>query len=217
MLTSEQIIRFKENLSNLSLVSLLVANTLPLIGVIFLEWDAFAIVFLYWSENVILGVYNILKMASLKVSHPVMHLSKVPTILFFTVHYGMFTVVHGIFVVALFKGNPDPQGRLSSNPFLLNLPWSMYVAFAGLFISHGISFGYNFLYKGEYTKTTLQTLMGQPYGRIIILHIAVLLGAFLTMSLGSPVGVLLILVLLKTIIDVILHLRQHRPKPQTNP
>jgi hypothetical protein len=43
-----------------------------------------------------------------------------------------------------------------------------------------------------------------------VLHIAILFGAFLTMALGSPVGILLILVLLKTVMDVKLHLRERR-------
>ena len=86
----------------------------------------------------------------------------------------------------------------------------MLYAIAALFTSHGISFGYNYFYKGERNRTNLAKLMGQPYGRIVVLHLAVLFGGFLTMALGSPVGVLLILVLLKTIIDVKLHLRERR-------
>src|SRR4051794_41692022 len=41
---------------------LIAANALPLIGVLFLGWDTFSIVALYWSENVIIGGINVLKM-----------------------------------------------------------------------------------------------------------------------------------------------------------
>jgi hypothetical protein len=34
----------------------------PLWGVLFFNWDAFYLVFLYWSENLVIGFYNILKM-----------------------------------------------------------------------------------------------------------------------------------------------------------
>jgi hypothetical protein len=78
-----------------------------------------------------------------------------------------------------------------------------------LFVSHGISFVYNYLIKAEYTKIKTDVLMFSPYGRIVIMHVAVIFGAFLTAVLGSPVGILIILVGLKTSLDVIFHLRQH--------
>ncbi|MHC5158324.1 MAG: DUF6498-containing protein [Planctomycetota bacterium] len=206
MLSSKQITQFQKNLTNLPLIALLVANALPVVGVLCLGWDAFAIVLLYWSENVVVGFYNILKMAFMKVDHPVEHLGKLFMIPFFTVHYGMFTMVHGIFVRAFFSddfsGNPLELG--------LHLPFSMYMAFACLFVSHGISFVNNYFLKGERSRTNLGKLMGQPYGRIVVLHVAIIFGGFLTMTMGSPVGVLLILVLLKTIIDVKLHLRERK-------
>jgi hypothetical protein len=118
----------------------------------------------------------------------------------------MFTFVHGVFVMTLF--GQDSHGF--PNPFQANLSLSMYLAFACLFISHGVSFGCNYFYKGERNRTNLGKLMGQPYARIVVLHIAILFGAFLTMALGSPVGILLILVLLKTVMDVKLHLRERR-------
>ena len=36
--------------------ALIAANVLPLLGVLFWDWDAFAIVALYWVENVVIGV-----------------------------------------------------------------------------------------------------------------------------------------------------------------
>jgi hypothetical protein len=89
------------------------------------------------------------------------------------------------------------------------MPEAMLYAMGALFVSHGISFVYNYLIKGEYAKVKADRLMGSPYARIVIMHLAVLFGAFLTMALGSPVGILIILVGLKTSLDLIFHLRQH--------
>ena len=232
MLSSNHIIRLQNNLSNLPLIALLAANTLPLIGVLFFGWDAFAIVLLYWTENIVIGFYNVLKMAFVKMPNPAAHLGKLFMIPFFIIHYGGFTAVHGVFVLSFFNQdnrdfNPFPAGDtwpcfLAFVQLLFNvirqaiamLPANMRYAVAGLFISHGISFGYNYFYKGERNRTNLQRLMGQPYGRIVVLHIAIIFGGFLTMAFGSPLGLLLILVLLKTIIDVKLHLRERR-KNQT--
>jgi hypothetical protein len=52
--------------------------------------------------------------------------------------------------------------------------------------------------------------MGSPYGRVVVMHVAIIFGAFLTAALGSPVGILIILVGLKTSLDVIFHMRQHK-------
>src|SRR5882724_7957891 len=45
-----------------SAYALIAANALPLFGVLFLGWDTFSIVALYWTENVIIGAINVLKM-----------------------------------------------------------------------------------------------------------------------------------------------------------
>jgi len=45
---------------------------------------------------------------------------------------------------------------------------------------------------------------------VTVLHIAVIVGGFLVIRLGSPLGLLLALVALKTGMDIILHNRSHR-------
>lgn len=211
--------------ADVSVVSLLAANAVPLFGVLFLKWDAFYIVLLYWAENLVIGFYNILKIAFVKVAQPIENLGKLFMIPFFMIHYGGFTAIHGFFVLAIFGKDEHgaPVGNESWPCFfvflqiLLNIisyiiqiiPVAVKLAVLLLFVSHGVSFVYNYLYKGEYTRIKGQTLMGQPYARIFIMHIAIIFGGFLTMTLGSPAGLLIILIGLKTIIDVKMHLREH--------
>jgi len=38
-----------------SLAALVIANAIPLVGVLFLGWTVFPLVFLYWLENVVVG------------------------------------------------------------------------------------------------------------------------------------------------------------------
>jgi hypothetical protein len=96
------------------------------------------------------------------------------------------------------------------------MPTAVRYAMGVLYASHGISFVHNYLIKGEYATAKPEKLMGSPYGRVIVMHLAVLFGAFLTMALGSPVGILIILVGIKTYLDVVFHLRQHK-KHQLKP
>jgi len=216
----------KKDWLNLPVVALLAANAIPLFGVLFLNWDAFYVVLLYWTENIVVGFYNVLKMMFAAVPRPVAHLGKLFLIPFFIVHYGGFTAIHGFFVLALFHKDAQgpPMGGTDWPCFLVfvqmlfNVIRYMYsvippqVRFAvlALFISHGVSFVQNYLIKREYTTAKPDKLMGSPYGRVVVMHIAILAGGFLTMAVGSPAPLLVILVGLKTILDVSLHNRSHK-------
>jgi hypothetical protein len=216
----------KKDWLDIPIIALLAANTIPLFGVLFLNWNAFYVVLLYWTENIVIGFYNVLKMVFAAVPHPIAHLGKLFLIPFFIVHYGGFTAIHGFFVLALFHdgGQGPPMGRMDWPCFLVfvqmlfNVVKYMYsvvpsqvrLAVLALFISHGISFVQNYLLKREYTTARPQKLMGSPYGRIVVMHITILAGGFLTMIAGSPAPLLVMLIGLKTILDVKLHNREHK-------
>lgn len=90
------------------------------------------------------------------------------------------------------------------------MPAPMKYALAGLFLSHGVSFAYNYLLKKEFASASPQKLMGSPYARVAVMHVAIIAGGFFTMTIGSPAAVLVVLVVLKTVLDATLHLREHR-------
>ncbi len=46
-----------------AVVALLAANAIPLVGVLFFGWNVWTILIVYWLENGIVGVFNVLKMA----------------------------------------------------------------------------------------------------------------------------------------------------------
>jgi hypothetical protein len=50
--------------------------------------------------------------------------------------------------------------------------------------------------------------MFSPYPRVIILHIAILIGAFIAFALGSNFFVLLLLIIGKTFVDLGLHVAE---------
>jgi hypothetical protein len=217
----------KEELFNISLIALVVANMLPIYGVFAFGWDAFSIVLLYWAENLIIGFYNILKMTVAFITNPLRNLGKIFLIPFFVIHYGGFVAVHGMFIFLLFGkdrgGSMFPAGHawpcfLVFVQLLIGIiercwttiPKDMKFVFVSLFLSHGVSFVRNYLIAGEYKTSAQKDLMAQPYYRVVIMHIAILAGGIFTGMIGSPVGVLIVLIVLKTIIDVKFHLRQHR-------
>ncbi|MBN1972029.1 MAG: hypothetical protein JW787_00200 [Sedimentisphaerales bacterium] len=213
--------------TNVPLLALIAVNTIPLFGVIFFKWSIFYIVFLYWAENLAIGFYNVLKMLFVKVKHPAENLGKLFMIPFFMVHYGGFAAGHGFFIFHLFGKEhmvrfihhretwPCVFALLQKlinflGDIMQTVPPGVRLAILSLFVSHGISFVYNFLMKGENSRTNLPILMFQPYVRVFVMHITVLIGGILLQVTGSPAALLLILVVLKTAIDVKLHNLEHK-------
>ena len=170
-----------------SYIVLVLANLFPLAGVFLLDWQVIDILLLYWAENVVIGIVNVLRMA---VRRTAKRLFLIP---FFCVHYGMFCFGHLSAVIALFG---DEEG-IAAN-------WQ------ALFVSHLFSFFSNFIGRGEYGRTDIQALMQRPYGRIIALHVAIIIGAALVDWLGSPVMMLVVLVVAKIAMDLRLHVSERR-------
>lgn len=203
----------------LSLMLLVVVNLLPVLGVMLLDWDVAALVILYWSENLILGFYTLLKMV---VKSPVRGVGMGA---FFVVHYGGFCAGHGMVILAmLFNSDFDPSPAEAWPAFfvfvqlLVNVvthvlslaPTAWLLAFVALFVSHGASFMTHFLLGPEREQQAFGRLMMAPYSRIVILHVAILAGGVLAVKVGEPMVVLLALVALKTGMDYKLHQREHR-------
>lgn len=207
-----------------SAISLLAANAMPLLGVLFWGWSTFAIVLIYWAENVVIGLINVLKMLFCNASadevgeDPMPHAAKFFFVPFFTVHYGIFCLVHGVFVFVLLGGDDGglggPLGDWDQRFAMIRETGALWGILA-LTVSHLFSFVRNYLLGGESRRTTLPQLMSQPYGRIVVLHLAILFGAFATMALGSPIWLLMILIVGKTALDLNMHLREHRSASQT--
>ena len=195
-----------------SVLALILANLVPVGGVLFFGWEVFPLMFLFWSENVIVGVFNVLKMICAGGGGSIGQATKFFLIPFFCVHYGMFTFVHGIFIMAMFGGGLEHGASFPGVGTFWNVMQENHLGWAvlGLVISRGISFATNFIGHGEYKNVVAPMLMAQPYGRIIVLHIAIIGGGFLVMALHSPVLGLLLLVVLKTLLDLAGHLRERK-------
>ena len=200
-----------------AVVALVVANLIPLIGVLFFGWSVWNILVIYWLENGIVGVINVLKMSVatgdevtpgmtfMVNGRPATSATKMGLIPFFIVHYGIFWFVHGIFVLTL----PAFFSLMSDDGMTLDIGPVVFAAL-GLAISHGLSFWWNFLHGGEYRRTTAAALMFAPYKRLVALHITIIFGAFAVMFTGAPAAAVAVLVAIKTAIDLGLHLAEHR-------
>lgn len=194
-------------------LALILANLVPVYGVVALGWEAFPLMLLFWLENVIIGVLNAVRMLCVDPHDVAQWAAKLVMVPFFCVHYGMFTAVHGIFVLSFF--GTDAFGKVGGLDVLEVAARAVHgleleIAVLALAGSHLFSFLWNYLYRGEFRRATVPALMMQPYGRVVVLHLAIIGGGFAAAALGSPLWALLVLVVLKVGLDLRAHLKEHR-------
>ena len=190
---------------------LIAANLVPVAGVLAWNWSVFALIALFWMENVIVGVFFALRMLLADPREPALWAAKLFLVPFFCFHYGMFTAIHGVFVFALFGGKAyDPHGLEVLEPAMRAArDLGLWLPLAALLASHGFSFLWNYLWRGEFRRGKITELMARPYGRVVVLHLAILLGGIGTLALGSPLWALLVLLALKIGLDLKAHLKEH--------
>jgi hypothetical protein len=181
----------------------------PLAGVVAFHWTVLSVLLLYWFENVVVGAFNVLKMALADPKSLAADAIKLFLIPFFIVHYGMFAFVHGMIIMSFFghaaRFSPSPAAFVTALRDA-GVGWGV----VAIVLSHGFSFAHNYWMSGEYRNASPQALMTQPYARVVVLHVAILIGGFGAAALGSPAVALVVLVVLKTGIDLKAHLAERR-------
>jgi hypothetical protein len=205
-------------LSHPSTIFLLAANLIPLVGVTFWDWDLFLLMMLYWSETAIIGFWHILRMA---LEMKFFALFLVP---FFCVHFGGFMAGHFIFLMALFgKGYAGKIHNVQDYVDQILIGAKLWIPFMVLFISHGISFFINYLKPKMDQDLGLVPvpqgakpldpgeLMAAPYRRVIVMHLTIIFGGFLSLALHLDKAAFYLMIVLKTMIDLGAHTRKNLP------
>jgi hypothetical protein len=200
---------------------LVATNFVPLAGVAFGGWTLGTVMLLYWLENGVVGLVNVprIALASLQVARrsatgepearsapaTLRALGAFALIPFFVFHYGLFWLVHGVFVGALFAGI-GPFGDVggfggASVETRANLD-AVATGLIGLAAYHVVAFVYWDLLHGEASRMTPSEVMNEPYGRLIVLHVTLIFGAFLVALSGQSIAPLLLLVAGKTALQL---------------
>lgn len=217
---------------------IILANLITILGVLFLQWDAMAIICLYWFENIITGFFNVLKMAFSKAKFQISNYTKISDtgsvgiqefsrknqeafsgilkfilIPFFIVHFGGFCVGHAVFLDTFLFGNSMAFGFTGPAISIFTGVVTTDLIWGALviFASHLFSFFLNYFGKKEYEKIPLQVLMFQPYSRVFVLHMSIIfMGVFLFQSGNNNVMMVIPFILIKTVVDVRQHIRMHK-------
>ncbi|RLD80208.1 MAG: hypothetical protein DRJ10_07755 [Bacteroidetes bacterium] len=195
------------NLKDKSILTLIAVNVFPIIGVFFLGWDIFEVVTLYVLETFIIGLFNIFKMFFVKDG------GKPFLIPFFFIHYNGFILIQSVFVLILIGGEIDETGFLTEGTidslYFTFTNRDFIIAILLIIFSRGVSFFRNFIKQREFENVKLGNLMFAPYKRIFIQQLMVIVGAIIVILFDAPMGLLIILIILKTFLDLRAHNKSH--------
>ncbi len=185
---------------------LVTVNLAPLYGVLVWHWGVFELIVLYWIENIIFGVRYLLKL--LINDYPSeSRLTNLFTAVFFSLHYGIFTLVHGVFVFALFA----PQGVFHSGNVATVLIYHHIGKIVFIYLFWHLLYFLNEDSR-SCSEQPIKSVMNEPYGRIIILHLTLIGGGFLVAALGEPIWALVLLSALKIGFEIVNTLRNSSKK-----
>lgn len=191
------------------------ANAIPLYGVLIWDWDIFIIFFLFWFENLAIGIFTLAQIIAYGLRRTIVDTTKQPRknpfsllgtaffAAFFTVHYGMFTMGHGAFVFSIFgddvlRGGAFPEIHHIAAVFAEHGLW---LAGLSIIIAAMIAAFHQFTTKNAYAEDE-RTVMFSPYGRVIVLHVVIIFGGLLAEALGAPIWALVLLIALKSAYDL---------------
>ncbi|MEI7498340.1 MAG: DUF6498-containing protein [Candidatus Falkowbacteria bacterium] len=179
-------------ISNLVAIYFIIKNNVPVQSVMLI----------YWLQSIIIGAVNVVRILLLKNfstenvqinGRAAANTESTRYFIagFFIVHFGLFHLVYLAFI---------SSGTITGSS---NLEWAPALSVAsGFLISHIFSFIYNL--KTEIEGKNIGTVMFAPYLRIVPMHLAIILGA------GMSLVALNILLILKTIIDLGSHIVKHK-------
>lgn len=177
----------------ISSLALIGANLLPIKAVIDGSLGLGDVFVLYWIENVFVYALTIVKLLTVEREN-------LGAAGFFALHYGIFTLVHGVFAFVL----AGLTGWFVGGWFY----WIVVVA--AMLASHLLSLGLNWFGRGEYRVASAGRVMALPYPRMLVMHGAVIAGAFLVFDArrapGEEVAAVAILCGAKAVIDLVFHL-----------
>ena len=78
-----------------------------------------------------------------------------------------------------------------------------------MLVSHGVTFFADYVRGREYERISPSRQMFAVYGRVVVLHVAIVIGGRATIAiLGSPIWILVVLIAGKTLFDLSLDRRR---------
>jgi hypothetical protein len=195
-----------------STLSLIFSNLLVIFFAIVDGISANEVLWIYWSQSVIIGIFNFIKMITLK-DFSTDGFSKnnkkvlptravaISSAIFFLFHYGFFHFIYSVFLGGFSKFS-GTSGSSTENKYIL-------LSAAVFFISYLIEF-INSRKEQTDELPNIGAIMFAPYARIIPMHLTIILGGFIGavgsfFSTNTNLAVIVLFISIKTVVDLITH------------
>jgi Family of unknown function (DUF6498) len=218
-------------MSRTGVIALVIANLFVALQTLRHEWGYYETLLIYWTEVVILGAYNVLRLFVVGVfgAEPLgswaaqwvdlgsrfnRFIFTAIGVGFFVFKFGAFALGVGVFVLllpALLRLDAEGGGGNIHRALVAAGPGLLF-ATGVLCLSHGVSLVRNFLLGREYDRLTIMNLVFWPYARMSIVGGVLLLGiaiARLVPALGQETAFAVAMVLLKLLADAASHSMEH--------
>jgi hypothetical protein len=197
-----------------AIVLALLINAVPLVGVLYFEWSAINVLVLYWFENLLIGFCTLIRLAAHRAwtrkcgywrhtNQLGLQIDNKPAEMGLIGEYAIgmlgFTLVHGIFVVGIVlivhQNYPDLA--------IWQLSWPQVTRGAlatGVFL--GIELAVDLTRIRGASFAAMRNYAKGGMGRIFVLHVAIIFGMFSMTMYHSPMGILYVLIGIKTCVDL---------------
>ena len=196
-----------------STLTLIFSNLLVIVFAVVDNLSAVDILWIYWTQSVIIGIFNFIKMITLKefstigfkqggkVVRPT-RATAISSAIFFLFHYGFFHVIYAVFI-----GSFSTFGNLNNTTNDIN-----YILYASItfFVSYFIEFINSKKTEPTDELPNIGYLMFAPYARIIPMHLTIIFGGFISAAGGffstdTNLAIIVLFTGIKTVVDLISH------------
>lgn len=211
----------------------LFTNLFVLAGVMLWGWPPGNVFVLFWIENVILGVVTAVRIGSAQgvpAADPNARTSGIAprwvAVGFFSFHYGVFALVHGVFV-----------GIVAASIGVVPGMWTLVLPALLIALRYVVELATVWFLGGQRRHISAAQALAAPYPRLFVLHIVTLIGftavlpaasrrdgflsgilrtvqgwfATLDLSISTGAALVALLMLAKTIADLLLIARVGKP------
>lgn len=189
-------------------------NLVPLAGVFWFGWSASTLLLVFWGETLLVGTANVIRIGvhrrltrlsghwrpqlegppKREPRQDTTFLAEYAAVLYvFTPAHGFFLLIFLIILDRNWGSGPSPW-EIDAATF-----WKGILALAGITL---LELLYDLVSLGQQPFSWLKSRVQATLGRVLILHLAVLFGAFLMMRFETPMTFLGILVGLKALMDL---------------
>jgi hypothetical protein len=176
-------------------------NVFFLIALLLTDYvNAFTIIAAYFLETFIIGVIHVLKMFKIATYNN----EKYGLIGFFIIHYSFFIFLQLVFVFVILQYQDpiieEPLYLAKNIKYLMSFKGMKWILFSQI-IFNLFDYLFNFIGNDVYKSTSNEKYLTQPYPRIFVQQLAVIIGFFLLASPFSVLFLALLIIIIRSLMD----------------